>query len=97
MARGIPINKRNKTKMTNNNLKGNNNCKGCYTHMSLDASCPTTLVENADTCPCRICLIKGVCGRACDEYEKFSIMYNKTQFHISNHNALTITNTYNDD
>jgi len=44
-------------------------CKGCYTFiMNNHAVCSTILVSKPDKCPCRICLIKGVCNKPCKEY-----------------------------
>jgi hypothetical protein len=46
-------------------------CKGCYTYTNAYSTCPSRLRNRSDGCPCRICLIKGVCGTFCEEYESF--------------------------
>ncbi len=48
-----------------------NNCKGCHTYMHDDIFCSSLIMNNADKCPCRICLVKVVCVKACDEYRSF--------------------------
>ncbi len=50
-----------------------NSCKGChtYTHTDTAPRCDLSLVKRVDKCPCRICLIKGICTTPCDEYEDF--------------------------
>ncbi len=47
------------------------NCKGCYTFMSDHMDCPHHVINESDECPCRICLIKGVCDTTCEEYNDF--------------------------
>ncbi len=53
------------------------NCRGCHTHMDPNVSCSVPLVREVYNCPCRICLIKGVCEKGCVEYRKFNEKYNK--------------------
>lgn len=48
------------------------NCKGCFTHTYAHNSCPQRFANRFDKCPCRICLVKGVCDDPCEEYEAFS-------------------------
>ena len=49
-------------------------CKGCYSYGRNDCVYIAYRVEERTVgCPCMICLIKGVCNRACGEYEKFVI------------------------
>ena len=40
------------------------NCKGCCRK-------PCTYSEYIEECPCGICLIKGICQRACDDFIDF--------------------------
>lgn len=47
-------------------------CKGCRTFMSAYVKCSSMLANKGSECPCKICLIKGVCNTACEEYETFS-------------------------
>ena len=53
-------------------------CKGCRTFMDsfknpdVFSGCSTILVRKADECPCKICLVKGVCITSCEEYKDFS-------------------------
>lgn len=47
-------------------------CKGCYTYTYAHITCPSGLRDRSDKCPCRICLIKVVCSKSCEEYEAFS-------------------------
>jgi hypothetical protein len=45
-------------------------CKGCYIYI-VDF-CPfSSRPEKVIRCPCRTCLIKVVCNKACEEYEIF--------------------------
>ncbi len=44
----------------------NNNCKGCATTDTCE------YMEKADECPCKICLVKGMCDMTCDDYLTFA-------------------------
>ena len=52
-------------------------CKGCYTYMLSFIACSPLLVGKTDKCPCRICLVKGVCRKACVEYKDYSFKHVK--------------------
>jgi hypothetical protein len=49
------------------------NCKGCYSYGKNDCFYIGRTEEGTVNCPCMICLIKGVCYRACEEYEDFTM------------------------
>jgi hypothetical protein len=55
------------------------NCKGCHTYNHLTISCSASIINNSDKCPCRICLIKTVCNKACGEYRIFSGQYSRPE------------------
>ena len=40
--------------------------------MNTYVKCSPMLANKSSECPCKICLIKGVCNMACEEYEIFS-------------------------
>lgn len=47
-------------------------CKGCYENgASVFSKCPFIKQYRFLECPCRICLLKGICGNTCEEYESF--------------------------
>lgn len=48
------------------------NCKGCYTYTNIYNDCSPRLMAKSDKCPCRMCLVKVVCGIACEEYSNFA-------------------------
>jgi len=56
-------------------------CKGC--HIYMDHECFFTGIKDVDKCPCKICLIKGVCHIACEEYTKYYYMWRKDRFEQS--------------
>ena len=43
------------------------NCRGCYTFNE----CGIVNREDADECPCGICLIKVICDKMCSHYSTF--------------------------
>ncbi len=45
----------------------NNDCEGCVTVVR----CKYTQKDH-DKCPCRICLIKVMCEKICEEYLQFT-------------------------
>jgi len=46
-------------------------CKGCYAYKGCDfRRIPRLHVK----CPCRTCLLKGICLNVCPEYEKLEII-----------------------
>lgn len=47
-------------------------CKGCCTYEGM-RKCK--FIRQGDKCPCRMCLVKGVCIRECDEFSTFSVTY----------------------
>ncbi len=49
----------------------NNDCKGCFTYTYIDTTsrCNISVIKGVNKCPCRICLIKGICITPCDEYK----------------------------
>ena len=57
-----------------------NNCKGCHTYNDVNISCSLTITNNSDKCPCRMCLVKAVCNKACVEYRKFSGEYSRPEY-----------------
>jgi hypothetical protein len=47
-------------------------CKGCYTKATCDEAFRLPPIERARSkCPCRICLVKGVCNERCEYYRVF--------------------------
>ena len=53
-------------------------CKGCYIYM--EHRCSFTDKKYVDTCPCRICLIKGVCNIGCEEHKIFYDIWHEARF-----------------
>ncbi len=49
----------------------NHSCKGCYILISDLMDCPHQAINEVGNCPCRICLIKGICNTTCEEYNDF--------------------------
>lgn len=45
-------------------------CKGCYSESNL-VYCYPKLKNKTNKCPCKMCLIKGVCIVPCEEHEIF--------------------------
>ena len=41
-------------------------CKGC----DIAPNC-TVNDDKAEICPCRICIVKGLCEEACDDYHEW--------------------------
>jgi hypothetical protein len=53
-------------------------CIGCRSYEKdncLFLTSPYKDKVNIDKCPCKICLIKGVCHIACEEYTQNAMMY----------------------
>jgi hypothetical protein len=58
-------------------------CEGCFT----TSQCEEQTLDVKANCPCKICLLKVVCNRACEEYGKFWIADNiieVTQYKFKN-------------
>lgn len=53
-------------------------CRGCHVHMT--HTCSFTRAEDIDKCPCKMCLIKGVCNTACEEYEHYYDVWHEKRF-----------------
>lgn len=55
-------------------MTNKHDCNGCLS----DGRACEFLSEydgyDINECPCRICLIKGVCNDPCEDYEKFSLV-----------------------
>lgn len=49
-------------------------CKGCsMLEKPSTGSCPfNTINDNKDYCPCKICLIKGICASGCVPFHTFN-------------------------
>jgi hypothetical protein len=45
-------------------------CKGCLN--SIDLICSYDMYDSS-LCPCQVCLVKGMCRNACNEYNQFRI------------------------
>jgi len=57
-------------------------CKGCTIKHKCTVS--TELAkEGGLTCPCRLCLVKTVCGEDCIEYDIFRMEYKIYKKHLS--------------
>ncbi len=56
-------------------------CKGC--HVFMDHRCSFTDPKYVDKCPCKICLIKGVCETACEEYIHYYDKWHEERFEKS--------------
>ena len=50
-------------------------CEGCFTAVQ----CEEQTLNVKANCPCKICLLKVVCNRACEEYGKFWIVDDKIE------------------
>ena len=62
-------------------------CSGCATHKSVlsrdgQFACTGIRLKAQVKCPCAICLIKMVCQKSCDEYDKYK--YESWMDHIKN-------------
>lgn len=45
-------------------------CKGCAVmEQDRDKMCSIVESGNVDLCPCRYCLVKGVCNEPCEAYD----------------------------
>ncbi len=53
-----------------------NNCEGCNTTDTCE------YIKKSNKCPCRICIVKGMCDTTCDDYLLF------TDCHTATFNAL---------
>ena len=51
----------------------NNDCKGC----NANYICKYKEIDN-NSCPCKICIIKMMCKKACEEYSKVMLLYSMT-------------------
>lgn len=54
-----------------------NECQGCksYSDRELRGTClawNTPKLSNTTKCPCTVCLVKGVCIKACKEYKVYA-------------------------
>jgi hypothetical protein len=49
-------------------------CYGCKTYYSDDDYCAYSVHNNITEglCPCVSCIIKSMCGRICEEYDKWT-------------------------
>lgn len=56
-------------------------CKGCFV-----SDCCPLIPQNevTQTCPCTICLVKGVCQISCDLYDIFEEGYYSDSKHTTN-------------
>jgi hypothetical protein len=49
----------------------------------MDHRCSFTQAKDVDKCPCKICLIKGVCNISCEEYEHYYDEWHEKRFEQS--------------
>lgn len=55
-------------------------CKGCHSYEFHELDCE--LLDVSEHCPCSICLIKGMCYTACDEYQTYyEVSLNKDMYY----------------
>ena len=65
-------------------------CKGC--HIYMEHSCSFTQAKDVDNCPCKICLIKGVCNIGCEEYKNYYDIWHEYRFEQAYKRAKEIRN-----
>jgi hypothetical protein len=61
-------------------------CKGCIFHEY--ASCLLINLRESKRCPCRICIIKGICSQHCKERKEIylkAVRWNETLEEASNY------------
>ena len=53
-------------------------CVGCFEYKTIKTKlyCIFITYNIQDKCPCRLCLIKGMCQVACEDYNKFVEYFN---------------------
>jgi len=57
-----------------------NQCKGCLIYESDDPDCCTILLDGyQDNCPCRQCLVKGLCLKGCEDRDNYRIEVDEKQ------------------
>jgi hypothetical protein len=44
--------------------------EGCFNTRGIDKEYTEYYDEKMEICPCRICIVKAMCGDACDLYEQ---------------------------